>query len=526
MNVKYYSLAAMLSLSLPILAQETYQDTKLIDNDLNGTARYVGMGGAMEALGADISTISTNPAGLGLFRRSQLLISGGLVSQQDAKTSLPRDNFRFDGKKTNMSFDQLGFVWSNRYGRKSFVNVGFNYHKSRNFDQILSAMNTLTNASQNKNTARKHDYGKILEFKYGQDVANMIWNGVDAGYAQMLSYDKTKGVYRHYNATGFMFGQYQKGYIGEYDFNISGNINDRVYLGLTLGYHDVHYRTNSFYTEDLAATDKAIANTWESLKITGSGFDIKFGGIFRPVADSPFRVGVYINTPIFYDLDMTTNTQMEMGTPDNNMSANHSSSYSYKLYTPWKFGLSLGHTVGNYLALGATYEYADYGTINNRLNTGSYYDGWSTYETTSKDAKMNAHTSSALKGVSTLKLGVEFKPVKDWAVRVGYNYLSPMFNKKAVRDGSVISPGTMNASSTDYTNWKSTNRFTCGVGYTVKKFNIDLAYQYSAQSGDFYPFMPYYYNADESAHPENNVADATKVNFKRHQLLLTLGYRF
>lgn len=78
MNVKYYSLAAMLSLSLPILAQETYQDTKLIDNDLNGTARYVGMGGAMEALGADISTISTNPAGLGLFRRSQLLISGGL----------------------------------------------------------------------------------------------------------------------------------------------------------------------------------------------------------------------------------------------------------------------------------------------------------------------------------------------------------------------------------------------------------------------------------------------------------------
>lgn len=70
MNTKklfYAVLASVVSLSAS--AQETYQDTKLVDNDLNGTARYVGMGGAMEALGADISTISTNPAGLGFFPR-------------------------------------------------------------------------------------------------------------------------------------------------------------------------------------------------------------------------------------------------------------------------------------------------------------------------------------------------------------------------------------------------------------------------------------------------------------------------
>ncbi len=35
----------------PAWAQETYQDTKMVDNDLNGTARYVGMGGAMEPWG-------------------------------------------------------------------------------------------------------------------------------------------------------------------------------------------------------------------------------------------------------------------------------------------------------------------------------------------------------------------------------------------------------------------------------------------------------------------------------------------
>ncbi|CUQ59988.1 Uncharacterised protein [Segatella copri] len=53
-----------------------------------------------------------------------------------------------------------------------------------------------------------------------------------------------------YDGRSFLFGQYQKGYIGEYDFNISVGFNDRVWLGFTLGIHDVHYRSNSVYTEN------------------------------------------------------------------------------------------------------------------------------------------------------------------------------------------------------------------------------------------------------------------------------------
>ena len=71
MKMKYSLMAFAALLMAPLYAQETYQDTKLVENELNGTARYVGMGGAMEALGADLSTISTNPAGLGLFRSNQ-----------------------------------------------------------------------------------------------------------------------------------------------------------------------------------------------------------------------------------------------------------------------------------------------------------------------------------------------------------------------------------------------------------------------------------------------------------------------
>lgn len=77
-HLKHILFASALVASMSAAAQETYQDTKLAASQLTGTARYVGMGGAMEALGADISTISTNPAGVGLFRKNRsasLLVS-------------------------------------------------------------------------------------------------------------------------------------------------------------------------------------------------------------------------------------------------------------------------------------------------------------------------------------------------------------------------------------------------------------------------------------------------------------------
>ena len=49
-------------------------------SDLNGTARFVGMGGAMGALGGDISTMGTNPAGIGIYRSNDVMVSFGFVN--------------------------------------------------------------------------------------------------------------------------------------------------------------------------------------------------------------------------------------------------------------------------------------------------------------------------------------------------------------------------------------------------------------------------------------------------------------
>ena len=546
---KILSIMTAAMLGTAVSAQETYDNAQLASKDLNGTARYVGMGGAMEALGADISTMGTNPAGIGMFRRGMVAGSFGFNTQQNVKSF-------GNANKTNMSFDQAGFVYSMRSGRHSMVNFGFNYTKSKNFDQILTAAGKLNNASQNKLSAMKNAngvytlqdknnglvsnsgaysqadylYSNVLFNHYKEPAENKPADPTNAGLNKngVIVYDNT-GLPVYYNATGYDFGRSTTGYIGQYDFNVSGNSNDRFYWGFTVGIYDVHYNSSSLYSENLVDGDKAIGDVAmnDERKITGTGFDVKAGLIFRPAEESPFRIGLYVHTPTWYDLTtrnytvLNNNTNEAYGSTERGKS---SESYDFKFYTPWRFGVSLGHTVGNYLALGATYEYADYTTNDIRVNDGGEVDYWGNYyETSSRDEAMKQNIKNSLKGVHTVKLGMEFKPEKNFAVRLGYNYQSAMYNKNGFKDGSLESYGTYYASTTDYTNWKDTHRFTAGVGYNYGKFSFDLAYQYSQTNGDFYPFMSY---VDNSEPKFDNVCDAVKVSNKRNQLLFTVGYKF
>lgn len=540
MKIQYYLLAATL-FSLPVAAQETYENANLTSTDLNGTARYVGMGGAMEALGADVSTIGSNPAGIGLFRRSQLSVSGGLLMQSNGKEY-------GDGKKTNASFDQIGFVYTTRASRGSNLNFGFNYTKGKNFDFLLNASGKLGNGSQNNQSYLKHvlgseNYGGFDVRKkddayigFASPQANFVswtWNQLDYLYFNILLPDATTaGKFNNYLADSYTFDKASTGYVGNYDFNISGSIQDQFYLGLTFGLKDVHYDSESRYNERLS-NGVGDVSVLDIRRITGTGFDITAGIIVRPIASSPFRIGAYVKTPTWYDLTTSNVTRIDRNTNTGGKNdwGEVPNSYDYKLWTPWKFGLSLGHTVGNYLALGLTYEFEDHSTLDSRINDGGYYNDYygTYYETSSADKSMNKHTKQALKGVSTLKMGAEYKPTSNLALRLGYNYISPKYNKDAQKDPTIVSPGSAYSSSTDFVNWDSTNRFTFGIGYQINKFNVDLAYQYSMQKGTFYPFSTMNFSIHDTATGNttsySNQAVGAKVDNNRGQLLLTVGYR-
>ena len=133
-NLKHIFFASMLMASMTAAAQETYQDAKLAAPQLTGTARYVGMGGAMEALGADISTISSNPAGIGLFRKSQVTLTAGVIAQTDAENYTEFDGSRiiFNGKKSHPTFDQVGIVWSPKNKGAKLIFAALAWFASRN----------------------------------------------------------------------------------------------------------------------------------------------------------------------------------------------------------------------------------------------------------------------------------------------------------------------------------------------------------------------------------------------------------
>lgn len=526
-KIYLFAFAAMTALQVQAqrATQDTYVGAALATEDLNGTARYVGMGGAMDALGAEISTMGSNPAGIGLFRKNQVSASLSVVSQEDGKT------FQ-NGSKTHVSFDQIGVVFSTRSGKTSYLNFGFNFHKNRNFNHVLYAAHALNGSSQNLQTVTKFlPYIVNGEWPNPNDLS---LSQLDDIYFGNMIY--AEGIGHSYEMDAYDINQATTGYIGEFDFNISGNIKNRLYLGLTVGVHNVNYKNYSEYFEYLYDTNNQRDNFREVLisdnhKITGTGFNIKAGLIFRPVEESPFRIGLSVASPTFYRL--TTENYTTIGGNVDRSSAKE----DFRFNTPWKFGLSLGHTVGNYLALGAVYEYADYGACDMRTIDGTYYDpDYDTYSSSSStDNNMKRHTEETLKGVHTVKLGAEFKVDKNIALRLGYNYVSPMYKENGMRDQTIYSPGVYYASTTHYINWKDTHRITAGVGFSFDKFRLDLAYQYNTRKGDFYPFMSNISNSaeilDEAGNvqdvvTESNHCDAVSVKDNRHQIQASLVYTF
>ena len=520
-----------LMLAMSVSAQNAYDAERVLGNDLNGTARFVGMGGAMSALGGDISVMSSNPAGIGIFRSNDFSVSLGF---NNTGTESSFNGTSMKENKTRASFDQLGFVYSFKIGNKTslrYVNFGFNYHKSKNFNRLFSAGGQLDGLSQSWQLAQEMNNAGLTaeEFDYmlnkSENPYSLYWNQ----YPVLGVLGATTGVIDFYDGIVGWDGENnnfyseERGGISQYDFNVAFNIEDRFYIGATLGVYDVDYSLYSSYTENLYGytpadgSDKNIYPIWEEgdmvvnnggytlenyYGLTGTGVDLKLGVIVRPIEDSPFRVGLAVHTPTWYELTESTNATMssDILAYDSPYSQTLSDylyadlTYLYRMVTPWKFNVSVGTTLGGMVAVGAEYEYADYGS--SRLED---VDGYELGDQPSVE--------SFLKGVHTFRAGMEARIAPQFSVRAGYNYTSAAFTDDAYNALALY------RTNTDFNNTKAKNTFTFGLGYRGNVVYADLAYKYAAYKSDFYAF-------DEVKLP------VTKVDNNRQQLLLTLGARF
>lgn len=524
-----------------VSAQSVYDGVKIADKDLNGTARFVGMGGAMGALGGDITTMGTNPAGIGIYRSNDVMTSFsysayGMESKYEGQKSTI--------DKNRWSFDNIGVVFATKIGNQTplrYVNFGFNYKRSKSFYKNMSMsgmMGVVENPSNpgspyyvsqtNSMALQATDAERYVWDNSRQhldfDNANRIFSDPDAGWLGALGYqgglterdriDNEPDLYVPFLPVepSSVFNSREKGGIDQYDFNVSFNINDRVYLGLTIGAYDVDYDKYSGYDESYKRGEGYSLESYNN--ISGSGFDVKMGLILRPFEYSPFRIGFAVHTPTFYKLTYSTSAIVT-----NELKRIIVDTYDYvgdmkrdyRLVTPWKYNVSLGYTVGTSLALGAEYEYEDYSTMKFKYSSN---DGGGDMEFE------NAEVKNCLKGEHTFRIGAEYKVIPEFAFRLGYNYSSAVFRDEAVK----YIPSNSLITDTDFSNKRSQSNYTLGIGYRGKMFYADLAYQLSTYKENFYPF----YNEFELTQGEWTMVTppATKVTNTRSQVLLTVGMRF
>ncbi|MEN9745359.1 MAG: hypothetical protein RL640_1197, partial [Bacteroidota bacterium] len=128
-----------LLLSFKSFSQEPADAIRYSMTDHGGTARSKAIGGAVTALGGDLSAAYTNPAGLGLYRTSELVFTPSfhfnsnkadyLNSERKQNKSandfnnfgavLPRDG-SYNGRWSNFTF-ALGMVNTANFNNKFFL---------------------------------------------------------------------------------------------------------------------------------------------------------------------------------------------------------------------------------------------------------------------------------------------------------------------------------------------------------------------------------------------------------------------
>ncbi len=534
MKRRYLTALTAMALCGSLSAQDIYKVETLSGSDLNGTARFVGMGGAMSALGADLSTMGVNPAAIGLYRRSDVAFTGSATIQ-------PNGVEMADINKARGSFDQAGFVYACKMGRKGlrYLNLGFNYQKRRNFKNFIGLQNIATRdgMSQSWQMMDLAYYGdKWLDLSNGSSDCDYTTPLTIVGYdAQLISpeYDE-QGKLSGYTpsfANRYNYHRAQWGGIQEYDFNLSFNWNDQVYAGVTFGVYNVDMNTRTEYSEELMDNTgaKAFYDMYHAEALSGTGFDAKLGIILRPIETSPFRIGFSFSTPIFYDLTQSSYLHMDSPYAYTDKDGNHYDrtqadveigDFDYRIRTPWRVNLSMGTTVGNYLAVGAEYEVSKYTGAQVRYPDYSYDDFYGPISSSTKDEALGQEIDAHLKAVHTFRIGGEVRVSQGVFARLGYNYVSAPMKDEAFLNLFTDSPSYAYSTNTDYVNLGAINRVTAGLGVRGRHFYADMAYQYQQQEGTAYAFhLP---TADGVA----NRLTGQKVDLNRHNVMFTVGYKF
>ncbi len=539
---------ALLLCGLPLMinAQDAFDVLQMSQTELRGTSRFQSMAGAFGALGGDLSTLTQNPAGIGVYRSSDLGITMS-VDCNSVKAGVDKMN------ETRFNINNVGYVGAIRLNSETVpnLNFGFTYNRLQSFnrhyvggvaDIPTSMSNFIADEFVNVNPNGPFTDADL----YWTDDFNPYFDG-NAPWAAVTTFDmptKTYGYVGIINANdGYMQGLFgdattgnayyevdERGHADEYNIGFGGNVANKLYFGLDFGILDLDYRSFQAYEEDLTnayvMTDdedlyqspisnhntRADWGLYNYLHSEGTGVNFKLGLIWRPT--QALRIGAAFHTPTFYDMRDTyyveaslkayqDGNQLYSATKGSNDGYDYSSNYT--ISTPWRFMGSVAGVIGTQGIISLDYEYVANQTMRIGDDRGNNYPDV-TYNV--KDYFKPSHI---------IRLGAEYRVNPSWSLRAGYSYKTTQV-KKGVDDYdyNIITVGTNPTYQYDNT----VQNITCGVGYRYKSFYSDVAYVHNIRESVYNAFSPI---NDEYGYEPNVSADVKNNN---NRISLTLGMRF
>ena len=449
------------------------------ERHLMGTARYVGMGGAMTAVGGDPSAVLDNPAGLGLYRRNEITLS---ISETIDRTQQAEGIDTYQSARFAAPNIATIWVWGNPNKQRGMIysNVMLSANRLANFNREIVAKGTGLGMVPS-----------ICALTNGLDetyLQNKPWNDTEIGWLSILGYETylinpqvdslatdVLNQYQWTPAVDFTEGSLsvsEVGYYDQYTLSWAGNISNQWYVGLsvnipTLSYtkRTSHYETDRFQSAELKSM----------YHLSGVGVSGTIGLIYRPI--QALRVGASFHTPTMMSLSIQTEGDMYSTVEGKKYEALTPASgvVSSEMVSPLRTSVSVAGQIGNKGLIAVQYDYAH---------------------------------SSEMEDVHTLRIGAEAQATRGLFLNAGYVYESSFMKNDPVWMLGYNEIRT----DMDYRYTQSSQYLSAGVGYRSDAVVAQLAYQYRWQT-------VHQYASEMQLLP-------LEVGTQTHSIVATLAWRF
>lgn len=478
---------------------QSYSETALLFSRTipGGSARILGFGGTQISLGGDYSSALSNPAGLGMYNRSEFTITPAY------NFGLTKSDF-LDNSSTSANSNaflpgiSLVFHTKGNNSNKGFLSGGFavTYSRINDFNSSFKYDGVNTNNSIIDYFLEDAWGGAPNQFLSGGNLFNTL---TEMGYNNYLIGDSTvidpsaSNTAYFTDVLGIPFQNETvttSGNQNQWSVSYGANFSDRWFTGFGIGITSIRYKGEKTYEEIFQGEPLFNTALVESLEIDGTGINATFGFIGRPL--DHVQIGAAVTTPTAYSLidayEASMNSKWDNFQYDTNtiLTSVESSTdiilTEYKLRTPWK------------LSAGFSYFLKKSGFVSLDLENVNY--GGSTYKDLSGSAGENTKINNLFKSVVNIRAGGEYR-LKNYRLRAGYSFLPDPFKTEQNNSSRKLQRGSL------------------GFGYRSQKLFLDFTIVQEWGSSSYRPYVI-------------NSVDSPLVLFdlRNSNVLLTVGFPF